>query len=89
MWPDDPRRPGGPGSGSGSASGSGPDDLDVVLPFGEEQLDPELAALDAELAKAGELCPGIGATRTAERLRALSPSAQFLARLDAHARRDD
>ena len=55
MWPDDPRRPGGPGSGSGSASGSGPDDLDVVLPFGEEQLDPELAALDAELAKAGEL----------------------------------
>ena len=46
-------------------------------------------AWQAALAKAGELCPGIGATRTAERLRALSPSAQFLARLDAHARRDD
>ena len=40
-------------------------------------------AWQAALAKAGELCPGLAATRTAERLRALSPGAAFRARLDA------
>jgi len=42
-------------------------------------------AWQAALSKAGELCPGLAATRTAERLRALTPSEQFRARLDAHA----